>query len=457
MTSKPGLVLGMAAAIVGIALALLLDEQREFEAAVDTLKEEQIAIATAVAADLETRLARLEPKSQPPRTASELERSIPELLGGATKLEQPRSRILLIAPPASTTLLTTDGRRIDSDALSAALHAGVSAVVLARDEAPRFGLPARIAIAGISAVRSGSGSETWGIFVLASGERLRARERYAQLRFLLGLGLVVSIVVGFGAVAIRQERQQVASARALELSALEREREKLLARADKMATLAALSSGIAHEVATPLGTIMARAEELLAAHERDLESRASLEVVLEQVARIQAIIRGVLGLARGEMPPFVDVRAEEIARAAVTLSLHRFGQSGVSIAQDLAPDLPGIAGDSPMLEQALTNLLLNACDASERGAHVTLRVRADGSTLAFVVDDEGTGITRETAARAAEPFFTTKSGVRGHGLGLAITREIVAHHGGSLRLEPRTDVRGTRATIELPVVPTARS
>jgi signal transduction histidine kinase len=103
-----------------------------------------------------------------------------------------------------------------------------------------------------------------------------------------------------------------------------------------------------------------------------------------------------------------------------------------------------------MLEQALVNLLLNACDASARGQTVRIAVEAEGSTLRFVVSDEGEGVSVQTAARAQEPFFTTKPEGRGNGLGLAITREIVAHHGGKLALEPRHPERGTRAIIELP-------
>lgn len=448
MTARRQLLLAMMAAIALIATALLLDEQREFEAAIDNLKDEQIALATAVAADFETRLKRLEAAGTIRPEATEVAHMIPQLLGGAMQLEQQGSRILLVARPAQQKLLTTDGRSIDSAMLQSALRTGAAGITISREEAPRFGLPPRIAIAGIDTIASSSGS--WGVIVLVSGERLRARERYAQSRVLLGLGLVSAIILGFGGMAIRQERRQVAAARALEVAALERERERLLAKADKMATLAALSSGIAHEVATPLGTIMARVEQLSPIAENDPEARSSLQVVMEQVERIQSIIRGVLGLARGELPPFVSARPEHLARAAVGLCLHRLGQAGVEIKLDLVPNLPSIACDPPMLEQALTNMLLNASDASPRGATVHFRTRADGANVAFVVDDEGEGIDPETAAHAHEPFFTTKSGPRGNGLGLAITREVVSHHGGSLRLEPRDDVRGTRATIELP-------
>ncbi|HEX5657854.1 MAG TPA: ATP-binding protein, partial [Polyangiales bacterium] len=290
----------------------------------------------------------------------------------------------------------------------------------------------------------------WGVVVLASAQRLRAREHYAQLRFLISLGMVTAIVSGIGGLALRQRQREQALERERQLAALERERERLLAKADKMATLAALSSGIAHEVATPLSTIMARIEQLIPANAHDERSSAALKVMLAQVERIQAVIRGMLALARGELPPLVPERPTRIAESAVALSMHRFEQAGVAIELDIQAELPSLACDPPMLEQALTNLLLNACDASPRGSLVRLRVATRDGQLVFSVEDEGEGISAATAARADEPFFTTKPGGRGNGLGLAITREIVAHHGGKLNLASRSNARGTLARIELP-------
>ena len=447
MKQQHWLLLASIAAISLVATALLLDEQREFESALQNVKDTQVALATAVAADFETRLQALE-EDTAANVDTHIESRIPELLGGAMALEHQGSRILLVARPDQDRLLTTEGRPVASKTLLAALRSHTPGVILPREESPRFGLPPRIAIAGLARVSAQSGS--YGVVVLVSGERLRARERHAQLRFLLGVGLVTLIVTSFGGVAARQQRRKLEVARALELSDFERERERLLAKADKMATLAALSSGIAHEVATPLGTIMARIEQVLPANAHDPRASAALRVALEQVERIQTIIRGVLGLARGEMPPLVSARPENIVGAAIALSKHRFAEAGIAVALDAQAELPSVGCDPPMLEQALTNLLLNACDASSPGQTVRVAVRVDAATVSFVVDDEGAGVNAETAARAQEPFFTTKPEGRGNGLGLAITREIVAHHGGQLRLESREPARGTRAVIALP-------
>jgi two-component system NtrC family sensor kinase len=255
--------------------------------------------------------------------------------------------------------------------------------------------------------------------------------------------------VGFGGMALRQQWRKREVAQQLEVSALLREREKLLARADKLATLAALSSGIAHEVATPLGTIMARVEQVLPALAHAPKAAAALAVVSQQVERIQAIISGVLGLVRGELPPFVRAHAPELARTAMGLVHHRFGEAGVQLELDAPGELPAVLCNPPMLEQALANLLLNACDASQPETTVRICVRAQAGRLSFAVEDEGEGIAQENVDRVREPFFTTKPEGRGTGLGLAIAREIVSHHGGRLSLEQRAS-RGTRAVIELP-------
>jgi signal transduction histidine kinase len=105
-----------------------------------------------------------------------------------------------------------------------------------------------------------------------------------------------------------------------------------------------------------------------------------------------------------------------------------------------------------LFEQVLVNLLLNACDACEEGGAVSLRVGVDEACahVEFVVTDDGVGISSDAAERVTEPFFTTKPEGKGTGLGLAIANEIVKHHFGSLRLGPRADGRGTRASVELP-------
>jgi two-component system OmpR family sensor kinase len=83
---------------------------------------------------------------------------------------------------------------------------------------------------------------------------------------------------------------------------------------------------------------------------------------------------------------------------------------------------------------------------------VDLEVRRKDDGVAFAVLDDGPGISKEDAARAVEPFFTTKAEDKGTGLGLAIANEIVKHHNGRLSLAPRDGTRGTEAIVVLPAL-----
>src|SRR5262249_42150235 len=128
---------------------------------------------------------------------------------------------------------------------------------------------------------------------------------------------------------------------------------------------------------------------------------------------------------------------------------HRFAKAGVRLTTIAAPDLPRLRCDLPMLQQALSNLLLNACDACDKGGSVEVFALSDDERISFIVTDDGVGITPEAAARATEPFFTTKAAGKGTGLGLAISSEIIKMHRGSLEITP-AGARGTRASVHLP-------
>jgi signal transduction histidine kinase len=123
----------------------------------------------------------------------------------------------------------------------------------------------------------------------------------------------------------------------------------------------------------------------------------------------------------------------------------------VRLSAEIAPAVPTIHGDAPLLENALVDLLLNACDACSNGGHVRLAVTADTAVVCFRVIDDGDGISAKDAVNATGPLFAAApSGARA-GLGLAIANEIVRSHRGTLALTPAFP-RGTQASVEIPLV-----
>jgi signal transduction histidine kinase len=134
----------------------------------------------------------------------------------------------------------------------------------------------------------------------------------------------------------------------------------------------------------------------------------------------------------------------------VALVRHRLDSAGIALHASVGGALPAVIGDQNLLEQAVVNLLLNACDACKPvGGSITVRAAEEAGDVSIVVEDSGVGISGADVERALEPFFTTKAREGGAGLGLAIAREIVSNHRGTLTLAPMPD-RGTRATIRLP-------
>jgi signal transduction histidine kinase len=430
----------MLLAVVAVAAIAYWDASREASAALADFARAQVALATGLADPVASRLASLEDGAP---TSS--------LLTGLRRVEKPGHLLLLFARAGEAGLFRTDGSVVRAPPIEEALARGDAWVRLTREEAASLGLPARTAIAGLATV-PGSSRGPWTVAVVTTAQEERDREVRAERRLVLGVAVAAGLVFAFGGLALRKQRKELELARELAVAEAQHVRDERLVRADKLATLGALATGIAHEVSTPLGVIMGRAEQVLPKVSGDERTQRAVQAILEQGDRIGRVIRGFLALARGESPSFEHVPPAAIARAAVELVEHRFEKADVHLTSNVEGELPEIACEPRLVEQALVNLLLNACDACKSGGHVALDVEGEGDRVAFRVTDDGAGITPASAARVFEPFFTTKPPGSGTGLGLAISNEIVKHHRGSLSIAPRPDTRGSRACIELPAV-----
>ena len=435
----------MLLSIAAIIAAAVWSGASEQEDALADLSHEQALLATAVAIDFEARLASHHGAAARDESTI-LDEVLLELLSGARRLEEQGELLVMVARPGQRGFLTTDRRVIPSARIRAALDSPDASVVIPREEAPSLGLPRRTAVAGVARVAS-RGPQPWGIVVVTSAERLRDRQRQDTWRLGFTVVIATAVVGGLGGIARRRLRSALDLERAVAISTALREREAALAKADKMATLAALSTGIAHELGTPLSVIVGRVEQVLGRVTEDERSSSALRIVLEQVERIRHIVRGCLALARGDAPHLVPTPPEAVARRAADLVRHRFDKAEVELVPRIDGGLANVACDPPLLEQAIVNVLLNACHATPAGGHVSLDVHASDGRIFFVVDDDGVGIPDSVAERASEPFFGTKREEGGTGLGLTIAREIVKHHRGELTVARRTDGPGTRAVI----------
>jgi signal transduction histidine kinase len=360
--------------------------------------------------------------------------------------DQGRVRIY-VRVRGSGTLVGLDGKPVPAPIATSAdnLENGPSRVE--REAAAALGLPERRAAMAVVAPAAGPVDR---LVLIVSAASERARENHAEWRLVLSSLTAAGLVLGFGLLALAGARREARLHGDLALAALSRDHDARITRADKLATLGALATGIGHELSSPLGAILGRAEQLEPLVAGNPAGQKSLGVILEQVERMRQTIRGFLGMVRGEAVPLVATPPARLVQDAAELVRYRFEASGVALDVALGAQVPTVACDPRTFGSVLTNLLLNALDASKAGDAVAVSCQERGGKVAFTVEDHGHGIPQELSERVFEPFFTTKRDGKGTGLGLAIATEIVRSHRGTLTLAPRAPGPGTVATVEMP-------
>ncbi|OGR18810.1 MAG: hypothetical protein A2559_07960, partial [Deltaproteobacteria bacterium RIFOXYD2_FULL_66_9] len=254
-----------------------------------------------------------------------------------------------------------------------------------------------------------------------------------------------------------------------------------LIHANRMASLGAIVSGVAHEVSNPNNLVMFNAPMILAAWEDALpaldryhrecgdftlaglpyrEMRHVVPKLAEGISdasrRIKAIVGNLKDFARqGESNGHKPERINDIVLSAIRILNHEIMKRTHRFEVTLGEDLPPVMGSGQQLEQVVINLLHNALQAltsNEQAVRVyTMRNPEMGDVEVHIVD-EGIGMTREVQSRITEPFFSTRLDSGGLGLGLSISRSIVKGHKGAIRFDSEVG-KGTRAVVRLPASP----
>ncbi len=222
---------------------------------------------------------------------------------------------------------------------------------------------------------------------------------------------------------------------------------------ERLASLATVAAGIAHEVKNPLGGIRGAAQLLSRASTP--EQREYLDVIVREVDRITALVEKLRDLAAEDVATARE--AVDVNRLLHELALLQGTTEEAKIELDLDPSLPAVNGDADALRRLFLNLLRNAIEAPAKKVTIRTRVETgrrfrdrEGKLHALVnvtVTDDGPGVPKESRARIFEPFFTTKAG--GTGLGLSAAQRIVHDHEGTIAVEDAPG-GGARFVITLP-------
>ncbi|HSQ59068.1 MAG TPA: ATP-binding protein [Acidobacteriota bacterium] len=253
-------------------------------------------------------------------------------------------------------------------------------------------------------------------------------------------------------------------------------REEQWRRRDRLASLGALSAGVAHEIRNPLAGIGTSAQILRRRIEPGDARGQFVDLILEETARLDRIVEGLLQFARPAAPRLQRQSVVPALDKSLTLVHELAVRQDVLLHVERAADTPPIFVDHDQLLQVLLNVLMNALQALAQGGEIRVSVRLARKTLAarsalgrratdrlererveaspvldvveIRVQDNGPGIPAAELARVFDPFYTTRS--QGTGLGLSICQSIVREHGGTITIESVVG-QGTAVILDLPV------
>ena len=230
--------------------------------------------------------------------------------------------------------------------------------------------------------------------------------------------------------------------------------QEALQRAEQIRMAGELATGLAHEIKNPLAGIKVTMEALSEEQYLSEEDRSVLFKVIDEIKRIEGLIKGLLNFARPPKPQFTDTDLNAVLDTAAQLVLKNRslapGKPGaITMVKEFAPGLPKIIGDPMQLKQVFMNLLLNAVDAMPEGGTLVLKTSLGETAHTITVDvsDTGKGVDAAVRDKIFQPFFTTKS--KGTGLGLAISKRLIEEHGGKISIESNNG-GGSTFRISLP-------
>ncbi len=227
-----------------------------------------------------------------------------------------------------------------------------------------------------------------------------------------------------------------------------REAEERARQAEQLAALSTITAGIAHDVGTPMTTILGYAE-LLERSAPDDKSRDRARRIVDQVRRVTDLLQTLLNIARPRRAEPEKIDVADVLDHSVDFFREKLKGRGFVVERDYVVR-PTVLADRDRLEQVFLNLIVNAADAMPTGGTLSVRIeRQDPELVEISIEDTGVGIAPRELDRIFDAFYTTKERGKGTGLGLLVSQRNKREHGGTLRVQSEVG-KGTRFTLTLP-------
>ncbi|HEX6717222.1 MAG TPA: ATP-binding protein [Pyrinomonadaceae bacterium] len=225
--------------------------------------------------------------------------------------------------------------------------------------------------------------------------------------------------------------------------------ERELAERERLASLGRMAATVAHEIKNPLSAIKSIAQVMREDENLRNEYERDLGLIVGETDRLSQSVTQLLSFARKESATGQPLSVDELVRSVVDLFRATAKEQGIVLGCEVKVDAELTGKSVSALRDALSNLLLNALQATPQGGRVELRAERSDGELIIDVQDSGAGVPADLRERIWEPFFTTRQ--RGTGLGLAIVRKRVQEVGGSASLDVSRNGRGALFQLRVPL------
>lgn len=236
----------------------------------------------------------------------------------------------------------------------------------------------------------------------------------------------------------------------------DRESTEEMIESERVNSIFTLAASVAHEIGNPLNSMKIHLE-LIRRKLKNLgvsDKKAagtlnnSVNVCLEEISRLDEILKNFLGAIRPQKPALVKTNLLEIVIDVLSVQKAELENRNIRCSMTQAcKEIPVVLGDESQLKQLIFNVTKNAMEAMQDGGSISIEADCDDAFVYLRVKDTGCGISRDDISKIYEPFFTTKS--NGHGLGMMIVMRIMREHGGQVGLDS-TPGKGTTVTLQFP-------
>ncbi|WHZ01327.1 PAS domain S-box protein [Neobacillus sp. YX16] len=225
--------------------------------------------------------------------------------------------------------------------------------------------------------------------------------------------------------------------------------EEVLHRQDKLAAVGQLAAGVAHEIRNPL-TSMKGYAEFLTLDEQDPERLEFMNIILDEIERVNTIVEDFMVLAKPKMVELEEKNVVPVIKNVVSLLEFEARKKHVKLTFDCPHEIIQIECDENRLKQVFLNFIKNGIEAMPNGGELHVKTMIHDNNVQISIQDTGVGIPKEKLKQLGEPFYTTKK--NGNGLGLMVSFKIIENHNGKVFVESEPN-KGTTFNILLPAKP----